>query len=100
LDHGEARGLEQDDRVTVTSHFRGETRQPRGFTAVEYDIPRGCAAAYFPEANVLVPLEQFAEKSRTPASKSVVISVALDLSDGLPINQLPSGIRLRGQDAS
>ncbi len=93
----EARGLASEERVIVTSHFQGETRLARGFTAVEYDIPRGCAAAYFPEANVLVPLEQFAEKSRTPASKSVVITVALDLSDGLPINLLPSGIRLRGE---
>ena len=47
-----------------------------GFTLVEYDIPRGCAAAYFPEANALVPLDHYADKSRTPASKSVVITVA------------------------
>jgi molybdopterin-dependent oxidoreductase alpha subunit len=73
-----ALGLEAGKRVIITSHFRGETRKARGFTPVEYDIPRGCAAAYFPEANVLVPLDHFAEKSRTPASKSVVISVAPD----------------------
>jgi hypothetical protein len=42
---------------------------------VPYDIPRRCAATYFPEANVLVPIGSVAEKSNTPASKSVVISI-------------------------
>ena len=45
------------------------------FTVVPYDIPHGCAATYFPEANVLVPVRSVAEKSNTPASKSVVISI-------------------------
>jgi molybdopterin-dependent oxidoreductase alpha subunit len=70
-----SRGLRAGERVVISSHFRDETREARGFTVVEYDIPRSCAAAYFPEANVLVPLDQFAAKSRTPASKSVVITV-------------------------
>jgi hypothetical protein len=61
--------------VSITSHFRGETRTAAGFTTVAYDLPRGCAAAYFPEANSLVPTEHFAAKSRTPASKSVVITI-------------------------
>ncbi len=72
----EARGLSTGDKVTITSHFRGETREARGFTVLSYDLPRQAAAAYFPEANVLVPVDHFAEKSRTPASKSIVISVA------------------------
>jgi len=46
-----------------------ERRRPRG----EYATPRGCAAAYFPEANVLVPLDSTAETSNTPTSKSIVI---------------------------
>jgi molybdopterin-dependent oxidoreductase alpha subunit len=50
----------------------GERRAP-GFRIVEYATPVGCAAAYFPEANVLVPLDSTAEGSNTPASKSVVI---------------------------
>ena len=45
------------------------------FRVVPYPIPRGCAAAYFPEANALVPLSRFAPGSRTPASKSIVIEV-------------------------
>ena len=40
-----------------------------------YPIPRRCAATYFPEANVLVPLDHTADKSNTPASKSVVITL-------------------------
>jgi len=69
-------GLAEGQEVDLTSHFQGETRVARSFRVVPYRIPRRCAATYFPETNVLVPLNDFAEKSRTPASKSVVISVA------------------------
>jgi molybdopterin-dependent oxidoreductase alpha subunit len=69
------RGLAAGDRVDLTSHFAGETRSLRGFRTVAYDIPRGCAACYFPEANPLVPLGAFAEGSFTPAYKSVAITV-------------------------
>ncbi|MEY2930327.1 MAG: hypothetical protein RL033_1076 [Pseudomonadota bacterium] len=72
------RGLRTGDRVLITSHFRGELRQAKGFTVLAYDTPRQTAAAYFPEANVLVPAEHCADKSHTPASKSVVISVSAD----------------------
>ena len=67
--------LRAGDVVDLTSHFEGEERMARNFTIVSYDIPRGCAATYFPEANVLVPVRSVAEKSNTPVSKSVVISV-------------------------
>jgi anaerobic selenocysteine-containing dehydrogenase len=70
------RGLRDGDRVDVTSHFEGETRSLRSFRAVAYDVPRGCAAAYFPEANALVPLGAFADKSLTPAYKSIPITLA------------------------
>ncbi|HET9077086.1 MAG TPA: hypothetical protein VFN68_09140 [Acidimicrobiales bacterium] len=50
-------------------------RRAGGFRAVEYPTPAGCAAAYFPEANVLVPLDHTAEVSNTPVSKSVIIRV-------------------------
>ncbi|WP_426730806.1 FdhF/YdeP family oxidoreductase [Myxococcus faecalis] len=70
------RGLTEGQVVDLTSHFRGETRVARRFVVVPYNIPRRCAATYFPETNVLVPVDSFAEKSRTPASKSVVITVA------------------------
>jgi molybdopterin-dependent oxidoreductase alpha subunit len=68
-------GLKAGQVVDLVSHFEGEERIARGFTVVPYDIPRRCAATYFPEANVLVPVRSVAEKSNTPASKSVVISI-------------------------
>jgi hypothetical protein len=40
---------------------------------VHYPTTRGCAAAYYPETNVLVPLDSTADTSNTPTSKSVVI---------------------------
>jgi molybdopterin-dependent oxidoreductase alpha subunit len=61
--------------VDLISHFEGEERVARHFTVVPYSIPRRCAATYFPETNVLVPVRHFADKSHTPASKSVVISI-------------------------
>jgi molybdopterin-dependent oxidoreductase alpha subunit len=89
-----ARGLDAGDQVVITSHFRGEKRRATGFTVACYDIPRTCAAAYFPEANSLVPLDQYADKSRTPASKSVVITIDRE-PVGRPAPYAPSGIRLR-----
>ena len=70
-----AAGLGAGDRLDVSSHFRGETRTLRGLRAVAYDVPRGCAAAYFPEANPLIPLDDVAEGSHTPAYKSIEISL-------------------------
>ncbi|HVH17402.1 MAG TPA: FdhF/YdeP family oxidoreductase [Myxococcota bacterium] len=72
----EAEGLREGGKVDLTSHFRGETRRAPGFRVVAYDLPRRCAAAYFPEANALVPLGSFAEGSRTPSYKSLEISIA------------------------
>jgi molybdopterin-dependent oxidoreductase alpha subunit len=69
-------GLSKGELVDLTSHFRGETRTAPRFAVYPYPIPRRCAATYFPEANVLVPIDHVAEKSNTPASKSVVITLA------------------------
>ncbi len=71
-----AAGVAPGQPVDVTSHFEGRTRTLRGLRAVAFDLPPRCAAAYFPEANPLVPLESYAERSRTPAYKSVVITIA------------------------
>ena len=71
-----ALGFAEGARVDITSHFRGETRRVRGFRALAYEVPRGCAAAYFPEANALVPLDSYAEGSRTPSFKSLEISIS------------------------
>ncbi len=68
-------GLADGMLVDVTSHFRGQARTIEGFRLVAFDIPRGCAAGYYPELNPLVPLEHVARGSNTPAYKSVVISL-------------------------
>lgn len=51
----------------------GAERRAPAFRAVSYPTAPGCAAAYFPETNVLVPLDSTAEISNTPTSKSVVV---------------------------
>jgi anaerobic selenocysteine-containing dehydrogenase len=71
-----ARGLSDGQWVDITSHYEGQQRTVRRFKVVAYDIPRGCAATYFPESNPLVSLRHVAELSNQPASKSVVITVA------------------------
>ncbi|MGB7925768.1 MAG: FdhF/YdeP family oxidoreductase [Pyrinomonadaceae bacterium] len=68
-------GLSQGQVVDLVSHFEGEERTAHHFIVVPYSIPRRCAATYFPETNVLVPVGSVAEKSNTPASKSVIISI-------------------------
>ncbi|HEY0155371.1 MAG TPA: FdhF/YdeP family oxidoreductase [Longimicrobium sp.] len=69
-------GLAAGDVVDLTSHFRGEERVARRFIVVSYAIPRRCAATYYPETNVLVPIGSVAARSNTPTSKFVVITVA------------------------
>ncbi|MDT7689644.1 MAG: hypothetical protein QOE46_2403 [Acidobacteriota bacterium] len=69
------RGLSAGQVVDLVSHFEGEQRVARRFIVVPYSVPRRCAATYFPETNVLVPVRSVADKSNTPASKSVVISL-------------------------
>ncbi len=70
------RGLQDGDRVDITSHFQdGVGRVVKGFRAIAYDIPRGCAAGYFPEMNPLVTSNQWADKSRTPLSKFIPATV-------------------------
>jgi len=69
------RGIQPEQPVDITSHFAGETRTAELFLAIPYATPRQCAAAYYPEANVLVPLQSQAAISQTPTSKSIVITV-------------------------
>jgi len=69
-------GFRPGDRVDVTSHFDADTRRVHGFRLVPYALPRGCAGAYYPEANPLVPVASRADVSRTPSYKSIVVSLA------------------------
>jgi len=69
-----AAGIEPGEVVDLVSLGPdGRKRRGEAFEAIPYELPRGCAGAYFPEANVLVPLDARAAGSQTPASKSVVI---------------------------
>jgi formate dehydrogenase major subunit len=67
-------GFRAGEHVDVHSEAAdGVDRVLPGLRLVPYPTVRGCVATYFPEANVLVPLESTAEVSNTPASKSVVV---------------------------
>jgi formate dehydrogenase major subunit len=58
---------------------------------VAYPTARGCAAAYYPEANVLVPLNHTAEGSNTPISKAVIVRLELSL-DQTPDSTAPASV--------
>lgn len=68
-------GVTPGARVDITSHWEDGERHLKGFRAIPYDMPVGLAAAYFPEANVLVPVGHVAKGSNTPASKSIEVSI-------------------------
>ncbi|MEU3964086.1 FdhF/YdeP family oxidoreductase [Streptomyces buecherae] len=73
-DDARERGLADGAYADLVSEWRdGSERRAPGFRVVHYPTARGCAAAYYPETNVLVPLDATADTSNTPASKSVVI---------------------------
>jgi len=67
-------GLEDGQRVDVHGiHDDGAQRVLRNYRVVSYPSAKGCAAAYYPEANVLVPLDSVADGSNTPVSKAVIV---------------------------
>jgi molybdopterin-dependent oxidoreductase alpha subunit len=68
--------------VNLHNNFGGVHREAKRFIIVPYDIPKGCVATYFPETNLLVPIDSVAEVSNTPTSKSVVITIKAVLKDG------------------
>ncbi|HUQ65569.1 MAG TPA: FdhF/YdeP family oxidoreductase [Flavitalea sp.] len=67
--------LKDGDIVDLYNHYGGVERIARNFIIVSYQIPLGCTATYFPETNVLVPIDSTAYKSNTPTSKLVVITI-------------------------
>ncbi|WP_207510600.1 FdhF/YdeP family oxidoreductase [Longitalea luteola] len=69
------RNLKQGDEVDLCNYSGGIERVAHKFLVVPYPIPVRCTATYFPEANVLVPVNSVAKKSNTPVSKAVVITV-------------------------
>ena len=68
-------GVQNLDIVDITSHFKNEQRTVEKFIVVKYPIPQKCCATYFPETNALVPIGSVADKSNTPTSKFVVVTI-------------------------
>ena len=80
-------GISPRQLVDVTSHFKGQTRVARNIVAVEYPIPRHCAAMYYPESNVLIHVDSTEPLSNIPTLKHVIISLqpcTADSSNGSP----------------
>jgi molybdopterin-dependent oxidoreductase alpha subunit len=77
-----ALGLEHGDRVDIDTATEGRQLTLRNLTAIEYSIARGTVAAYYPEANVLVPLDYIDQDSGTPSYKSVPVRVRRAGLDG------------------
>lgn len=69
------RNLKQGDVVDLFNYFGGTERVAYKFIVVAYPIPERCTATYFPETNVLVPVDSVADKSNTPTSKMVILKV-------------------------
>ncbi len=67
--------LSKFDVVNITSSYDDIVRTAFQFKIIPYDIPRGDIAAYFPETNVLVPHNHFADRSKTPISKSIKVTL-------------------------
>lgn len=68
-------GFKPGDKVDLYNFHGGKERVARNFIIIEFSIPEGCSATYFPETNVLVPIDSVADKSNTPTSKMVVIKL-------------------------
>ncbi|MFD2421448.1 FdhF/YdeP family oxidoreductase [Amycolatopsis pigmentata] len=66
-------GFTDGELVDLVSEWKDTERKAERFRVVAYPTARGCAAAYFPEANSLVPLDSVARTSNTPVSKAIVI---------------------------
>lgn len=69
------KGLKKLDVVDISSFYDGTLRTASSFKVIPYKIPKGDLAAYFPETNVLVPYNHFADKSKTPISKSIIVTI-------------------------
>ena len=77
------RGLEEFDLVDITSFSKdGSQRAVYGYRAVRYEIPRGCAAGYMPELNVLCGIADYSTQSGQPVTKHLVVEITRGRKDG------------------
>jgi molybdopterin-dependent oxidoreductase alpha subunit len=75
-------GFREGEVVDVVSEFEGVDRRAEAFTLVPYPTARGCAAAYYPETNVLMSADHVALRSNTPVAKALVIRLERRSGDG------------------
>ncbi|MEX0313580.1 MAG: FdhF/YdeP family oxidoreductase [Allomuricauda sp.] len=68
-------GLLSQQVVNLISNYKGQLRRAENFKLIPYDIPSKNLCAYFPETNILIPIDLYADKSNTPASKSVIVKI-------------------------
>jgi molybdopterin-dependent oxidoreductase alpha subunit len=66
-------GYRDGDRVDIVSLLAGPERRAPGYRIVAYPTPPGCAAAYYPETNVLIALDHHGRDAQTPAAKAIPI---------------------------
>ena len=69
-------GLKTRDIVKISSHFNDSVRKSNHWIVIPYKIPKRNIAAYFPEANELVPLDSTADISNTPTSKWIICTIS------------------------
>ncbi|MEO7061675.1 MAG: molybdopterin dinucleotide binding domain-containing protein, partial [Lapillicoccus sp.] len=87
-----ALGFSDGQVVDLVSEWEdGSERVAPDFRIVSYDTPRGCAAAYYPETNVLVPLDATATGSNSPASKSLIVRLERQSMQSPPQQGAPVG---------
>jgi len=68
-------GFQAGDKVDLFNYGGGKARVARLFVIVPYNIPERNTATYYPETNVLVPIDSVAIGSNTPVSKRVIIKI-------------------------
>jgi anaerobic selenocysteine-containing dehydrogenase len=67
--------LSEHELVNLVGEHNGVIRRAEQFHVIAFSIPRGSCATYFPETNCLVPIDSFADRSKTPVSKFIEISI-------------------------
>lgn len=73
-------GFKEKEKVDLFNYHGGVERVARLFVVVPFNIPERNTATYYPEANVLVPIDSVAEKSNTPTSKLVFVKIKKHVS--------------------
>ncbi|WP_323746590.1 molybdopterin dinucleotide binding domain-containing protein, partial [Catenulispora pinisilvae] len=83
------RGITQFDPVDITATSKdGSKRTLNGFLAVQYDIPRGCAAGYMPEMNVLVGIKDYSAQSDQPLMKNLKVTIEPSQQEAGPLSNV------------